>query len=74
MPPPSGRAPMAERAKLLRGLVSVVQYRRINDVVWHTMAAYDSQNVAERYAASCQDENKSFCEYRVIELPEEDDA
>lgn len=60
---------MTEREEL-RALVAVVQYRRKEQVEydpWHTMAAFDSKHVAERYSDDCS-KVESPWEYRAIDL------
>lgn len=54
------------------GLVAVVQYRRKDGVTWWAMAAFDSKDVADKYAAKCSDNDDDWpWEYRVVELERE---
>lgn len=55
---------------LLEGLNFVVQYRRKDSgAAWTSMAAFDREGPANRYAAKCK-ENEPW-EYRVIAIEEE---
>lgn len=60
-----------DRLYAFTGLTAIVQYRRKSGDFdpWHNMAAFDSKDMAERYALSCANET---WEYDVIEAPEED--
>ena len=63
---------MITRDKLLSGLKAVVQYRRKEEgIAWMTMAAFDSESMAEKYAKECTGENRPW-EYQAVILPDED--
>lgn len=55
------------RAAELLGLVAAVQYRRKDGGSWHTMAAFDSPDIAQSYMGECAGAQRPW-EYRVIEL------
>ena len=51
------------------GLTAIVQYRRKPEEGsddWHNMAAFDSRDVADRYAEDCA-KNSSVWDYQVID-------
>jgi len=50
------------------GLVAVVQYRRKDGDEWKTMAAYDSREIADKYAEDCSGPTIPW-EYRVLDVP-----
>lgn len=53
------------------GLCYLVQYRRKAGMdVWHNMAAFDVEPVADRYAAACGKDDLPW-EYRVVYVAEE---
>lgn len=55
----------------LKHLTHAVQYRGIPEGVsplgWRTMAAFDQEHVAEKYADGCKNET---WEYRVVPIPQ----
>jgi hypothetical protein len=60
---------------MLDELEYAVRYRRISgnsDRGWHTMAAFDSEAVANYYAANCRREDTSKAsEFRVFKIKED---
>ena len=62
------KRPVVALDDLLDGLKAVVQYRRVSPPQrWITMAAFDSEDVAEMYAKECSSDNSPW-EYQVIPL------
>lgn len=60
------------RARMFEGLVAVVRYRRKDDGIrWHTMAAFDSKSIADKYAAECSSDDRPW-EYDAINVPSEE--
>lgn len=55
---------------IFQGLKAVVQYRRKSGGDdWHTMAAYDSHDLADRYAAEVVDGHDNLpWEYQVVDV------
>ena len=70
---------MARRKlSLFSDLVAVVQWRKPVTATfglgWHTMAAFDSLRIAEKYRADCiaaaaSDPEEHRLEYRVVSVP-----
>ena len=60
---------------MLNELTHAVQYRyhyATCDVGWHTMAAFDSEQVATGYMCECRDDgDHDHLEYRVVPVPQE---
>lgn len=52
---------------LLSELTAVVQYRRKDGRQWITMAAFDIEGVADKYAESCSADNSPW-EYRTVAI------
>ena len=52
---------------LFDALRAVVQYRRKDGGSWTTMAAFDAESVADKYAADCSEGDRPW-EYRVVNI------
>lgn len=51
------------------GLIAIVQYRRKRGYDdWHNMAAFDSRDMAQKYADDCSKGEPPW-EYRVVDAP-----
>lgn len=56
-------------SELLDGLTAVVQYRQKDGMdTWKSMAAFDIESMAEKYAKDCSGDNIPW-EYRVVTIP-----
>ena len=64
----------AKRAACLEDLKWAVRYRRKDSSGWITMAAFDSDGVAQRYAADCAGDGTRPWEYEAFEIPGGADA
>jgi len=59
---------------MLSELTHAVQYRRMSgeyDLGWHTMAAFDVETVALKYARDCERGGMEGLEYRVRDISKE---
>lgn len=55
---------------LFDNLVAVVQYSRKGESGWNTMAAFDVEHLAERYAENCAKDSSPW-KYRVVPVTEQ---